>query len=311
MDTRVRDRQHRTPPRVPADAVRTERRAGGSRTPARSRRRGADQEAASVRSLTVMAPRWHERVFRWILRFFPAEFRSEFGDEMSDDFRRQYEDAREHRGTSVSRLWTRTIGDFIRRAPAEHVDVLRRDVTYAVRLLGRRRGFAAITFVTLAAGVGLNTTVFSLVDAILLRPLPFPDSARLVRIYGIGPPPLRETGGVSAPDFIDWRTASRTLDGAALIGATRLTLTGQGDPERLVAMMVSEDFFRALGTRPALGRVFTPADYASLRPRASPRVVVLGHDLWLRRFGGRPDVVGRVVRLDQVSAEVVGVLPPH
>jgi len=255
--------------------------------------------------------RWHERVYRAILRWFPSEFRAEFGDEMSDDFRRQYDDARERRGASIFHLWTRTLGDFARRAPAEHLDVLRRDATYALRVLSRRRGFATIAFVTLAAGIGLNTTVFRLVDAILLRPLPLPESARLVRIHGVGPPPLREPG-VSAPDFIDWRNASRTLDAAALVGATRLTITGDGDPEQLIVMTVSEDFFRALGTRPALGRVFTPADYQSLRPgRTSPRVVVLGHDLWQRRFGGRPDVIGRVVRLDQVSAEVVGVLPPH
>jgi predicted permease len=258
-----------------------------------------------------MSARWHERVYRAVLRLFPSEFRAEFGNEMSDDFCEQYTDASERHGTSVFHLWLRTVGDFVRRAPAEHLDVLRRDVTYAVRLLARRRGFAAITLVTLAAGIGLNTTVFSLVEVILFRPLPIPESERLVRIEGIGPPPRREIGGVSAPDFIDWRNASRALDAVALVGATRLTLTGDGDPEQLFVMMVSEDFFRALGAQPALGRVFTPGDYASLRPRTSPHVVILGYDLWQRRFGGRPDIIGHTVRLDRLATEVVGVLPRH
>src|SRR5262252_3254976 len=141
-----------------------------------------------------MAPRWHERVFRAILRMFPSEFRAEFGESMSGDFRDQYADARERRHASVVRLWLQTLGGVVRRAPAEHMDVVRRDVSYAIRLLWRRRGFAAITFITLAIGIGLNTTVFSLVDAILLRPLPLPESDRLVRILGVGPPPLREVG---------------------------------------------------------------------------------------------------------------------
>jgi putative ABC transport system permease protein len=278
--------------------------------------------------------RWHERVFRAILRLFPAEFRAEFGGEMSKDFGQEFADARRHRHGSMALLWLRTLSDFVRRAPAEHADVLRRDLTYAARLLVRRRWLSAITFVTLAAGIGLNTTVFSLVDAILLRPLPVPESARLVRVFDVGPPPLREQGDVSAPNFIDWRQTSRTLDGMALIGGTPVTLTGEGDAEQLLAMTVSEDFFRVLGTHPLLGRLFSHADYIPLEARYSqsnsplsahviggqvlqrvpdsgPRVVILGYDLWMRRFGGRPDVVGRVVRLDLGSAEVIGVLPQH
>lgn len=263
-------------------------------------------------------PRWHERVYRAILRLFPSEFRAEFGDEMSDDFRLQYQDAHARDGAPLVRLWLRTLGDFVRRAPAEHLDVLRRDAVYAVRMLSHRRGFAAITLVTLAAGIGLNTTVFTLVNAILLRPLPLPESARLVRLFDVGPPPLGEAGDVSAPNFIDWRNASRTLDGMALIGGTRLTLAGDGDPEQLLAMTVSEDFFRALGARPLLGRVFSHADYVPLEaryaqprpgPDAGPHVVILGHALWMRRFGGRADVIGRVMRLDGASTEVIGVLP--
>src|SRR5688572_30222025 len=134
-------------------------------------------------------PSWHERLYRALLRIFPAEFRGDFGDEMTDDFRQQRLDAAAGGPRRVARLWTRTALDIGGRAPREHVDVLRRDAGYAVRLLLRRPGFAAITLATLALGIGLNTAVFSVVSAILLRPLPIPESARLVRVFEVSPPP--------------------------------------------------------------------------------------------------------------------------
>ena len=160
-----------------------------------------------------------------------------------------------------------------------------------------------ITLATLALGIGLNTAVFSVVSAILLRPLPIPESARLVRVLEIGPPPEREPDEVSSPNFLDWQAETRALDAMALIGGRPVTLTGSGDAELIRAMTVSPDFARVMSARPALGRLFTPADYApqtaqfQLRPRPletlRPSVIILGHDLWQRRFGGRPDIVGR------------------
>jgi putative ABC transport system permease protein len=273
---------------------------------------------------------WHERLFRALLRLFPAEFRADFGDAMAEDFHDQHADAASARGTA--RLWLRTAVDLFRRAPAEHLDVIRRDVSYAVRLLARRPGFAAITIGTLAIGIGLNSAVFSLTNAILLRPLPIPDSDRLVRLFDVGPAPLREAGAVSAPDFIDWRARAHSADGMALIGGTAVTLTGDGDPEQVRAMTVTEDFFSVLGAAPALGRLFTTADYAPLNARfaqaaapadtvvvagqvlqragaAAPGVVVLGHDLWTRRYGARPDIVGQLVTMSGRRVEVIGVLP--
>src|SRR5688572_6348848 len=123
---------------------------------------------------------WHERLYRALLRIFPAEFRGDFGDEMADDFQQQRLEAATGGKAPVARLWTRTALDMGRSAPREHLDVLRRDAAYAGRLLLRRPGFAAITLATLALGIGLNTAVFSVVSAILLRPLPIPESGRLV-----------------------------------------------------------------------------------------------------------------------------------
>src|SRR5258707_1219605 len=144
---------------------------------------------------------WHERLYRALLRIFPSEFRGDFGDEMADDFRRQRADAAAGGRAPVARLWTRTALDIGRRAPAEHLDVLRRDAAYAVRLLVRRPGFAAIALTTLALGIGLNTAVFSVVSAVLLRPLPIPESARLVRVFDVGPAPAREQDAVSSGNF--------------------------------------------------------------------------------------------------------------
>ena len=266
----------------------------------------------------MATPSWHERLYRTLLRIFPAEFRGDFGDEMADDFRQQRLDAATGGAAPVARLWTRTALDIGRSAPREHLDVLRRDGAYAVRLLLRRPGFAVIALATLALGIGLNTAVFSVVNAILLRPLPIPESARLVRLFDVSPPPSREDEAVSSSNFLDWQARTRTLDAVTLIGSRQLTLTGTGDAEQLRAMTVSPDFFRLMGALPGLGRLFTPADYAPLaaqfqqpalqRQRVGPSVVILGHDLWQRRFGGRPDIVGTSLRLDGRTVEVVGVL---
>jgi putative ABC transport system permease protein len=277
--------------------------------------------------------RWHERLFRAMLRLFPSEFRADFGESMAEDFRDQHADAAATRGRAVAHLWMRTMADLLRRAPAEHLDVIGRDVSYAARLLARRPGFAAITVATLAIGIGLNSAVFSLTNAILLRPLPIPDSRRLVRLFDVEPAPSREVGDVSAPDFIDWRARARSLDGVALIGGTLSTFSGDGDPEQVRAMTVTEDFFRLLGATPALGRLFTAADFEPLKARFArdaaaaarvvggqvvllagsdaPGVVVLGHDLWTRRYAARRDIVGRMVTMGGRRVEVIGVLPPE
>ena len=247
-----------------------------------------------------MAPSsWHERLYRALLRLFPAEFRGDFGDEMADDFRQQRLDAATGGTAPVARLWTRTALDMGRRAPLEHLDVLRRDAAYAVRLLLRRPGFAVITLATLALGIGLNTAVFSVVSAILLRPLPIPESARLVRLFEVSPPPEREPGDVSSSNFLDWQAQTRTLDAVTLIGRPA------GDAHRLRRCRTDSRDDREPGLRPrderasrrsaACSRQRTTRHWRrnSSSRRSSdktvePNVVVLGHDLWQRRFGGRP-----------------------
>src|SRR5439155_10351672 len=157
---------------------------------------------------------------------------------------------------------------------------------------------------TLALGIGGNTAIFSVVDQVLLRPLPYPDGDRLVAVHEAG---LGERGrfSVSPANWLDWQRESRTLQELAVWGSFTTTLTGVGEPARLNGQRVSFEFFPLLGVSPLLGRTLSQEDD---RPKAA-RVVVLSHDLWQRRFGADPGAIGRVIKLNDVPAEIVGVMP--
>ena len=139
-----------------------------------------------------------DRVFAALLRLFPSEFRGDFGDELRADFADQEAAARTASRRSVAGLWLRTIWDFVRRGPREHLDVLARDARYGLRVLGRRPALAVSAFVTLAVGIGLNTAAFSVVNGVLIRPLPYPSAERLVRIFEVSPAPKVSASGARA-----------------------------------------------------------------------------------------------------------------
>jgi predicted permease len=178
------------------------------------------------------------------------------------------------------------------------------DVRYAVRLLIRKPGFAAVAILTLALGIGATTAIFTVVYAVLLRPLPFRDADRLVRVRIIGSHngifPLPDT------DFLAWRAQNQTADVVAVIANTAATITGDGEPEEVQGAVVTDRFFDVLGARPLLGRVFQPGDD---RPDA-PKTVVLSHAFWTRRYHADPAIVGRTVLIGAVPHTVVGVMPP-
>jgi hypothetical protein len=148
-------------------------------------------------------------LFGWLLRLFPAEFRGDFGNEMATDFQEQHADAAAAGRRSVVRLWARTLIDLARRVPLEHLDVLRRDAGYALRLLRRRPDFAATVVQTLAIGVGLNTAVFSVVSGVLLRALPLTNGDRVVRLVAIESTAPSKFENTSSADFIDWLAGRR------------------------------------------------------------------------------------------------------
>ena len=177
------------------------------------------------------------------------------------------------------------------------------DVRYAIRLLLKRPGFAAVAILTLALGIGATTAIFTVVNAVLLSPLPFRDAERLVEVRIAG------GNGESFPlpdaDFLAWRSQNQTCDAIAVYDASPETLTGDGAPERIGSAAVTDRFFDVVGARPLLGRVFQEGDD---KPGAA-KLVVLSHAFWTRRFKADPAVVGRTVLLSGVAHTVVGVMP--
>lgn len=180
---------------------------------------------------------------------------------------------------------------------------LARDAAYAVRLLRRAPGFAAIALLTLALGVGANTAIFSVLNAVLLRPLPYAEPDRLAMVGGRGP--SGSAGNVGYATFLDWRERSHAFDDMALIRSWSPTLLGSGEPERISGMRVSANFFDMLGVKPAIGRDFTAAEDTPDRWRS----VILSDGIWRRRFGADPGAIGRVVTMNDQPFTIVGVLP--
>lgn len=179
---------------------------------------------------------------------------------------------------------------------------LGQDVRVAVRALVRRPGFAAVAILTIGLGVGANTALFSVVDAVLLEPLPFAEPDRLVQVWESDP--SRPTRSPSPADFLDLRRSASSFRDLTAFSAASGTLTGQGEPETAVYASVSANFFRTLGVDPAVGSTFGPEPVPE-----GERLVVLSDALWARRFGRDASVLGRSLRVDGVAFTVVGVMP--
>jgi putative ABC transport system permease protein len=192
-----------------------------------------------------------------------------------------------------------------RREWGELLHSVRSDVRFALRSLARAPGLAIALVFTLALGIGATTAIFSVVRGVLLRPLPYSDPDRLVRIWEVSPRgEMRNV--VSAGNFVSWRDRARSF---SVIGAHNgpygVSLVGTGEPIRVSVSDVTPSVMQALGSRAALGRTFTPDD-----ARGDGRTVVLSHSFWERRFGRDPAVIGRQLRLDDIAFVVVGVMPP-
>jgi putative ABC transport system permease protein len=189
------------------------------------------------------------------------------------------------------------------------MDVLLRDIRFAARMLTRSPGFAAAAALTLALGIGANTTMFSIVNAVLLQPLPFPEPERLMTVWNGRSAEPRTLNIVSLPDYREWQARSRSFEELALFDSAGrgYNLTGGVEPEQVSGVRVTASFFRVLGIPPLLGRTFVEQEEEPGRDK----VVVLSHGLWQRRFGGDPSVVGRAIPIDGQDHVVVGVMPPR
>jgi predicted permease len=179
------------------------------------------------------------------------------------------------------------------------------DIRYAVRMLAKSPGFTATAILTLALGIGANTALFSVVNGVLLHPLPFPEPEQLVAVYAKSP--TFEQGSISYPNFIDWQKGNRSFSSLAAFRSEDYNLTGSGNPERFHGHQISAAFFSMLGVKPILGRDIRPEeDQAGANP-----VVLISGELWKRKFAASPDILGKTLALNGVSHTVVGVFPGH
>ncbi len=182
---------------------------------------------------------------------------------------------------------------------------LAQDFRYAMRGLRRSPGFAAVAIITLALGIGANTAMFSVIEAVLLRPLPFANPGQLVRMYETEAAP--GTYPFTGPDFLDWKAQNRTFQDMTLFGwGNALNLSGAGSPEHVVGMPTEANFFSLLGARPLLGRTWAPGEDQPGREQ----VAILSYGLWQSRFGGDANVINRVIELNSRKYTVIGVMPP-
>lgn len=251
-------------------------------------------------------------------RIVPASHRADWTREWQAEVFYRLESARETGRGAGPDLVARCAGALVHAAWLRKEDwsvsVLTQDLRYALRNLSSRPGFAIVSILVLALGLGANATVFSVVDGVLLEPLPYRSPERLVQIWETNPSMNWTQATVAPANLLDWRARNRTFeDMAYALGADgknpRLndaTLTGGGEPERVRAMTVSGNFFDVLGAGPRLGRVLQPADATP----GGPKVVVLSDAFWRRRFAGDPSVIGRRIDIDGISTEIAGVMPP-
>ncbi|MBA0086858.1 MAG: ABC transporter permease [Acidobacteria bacterium Pan2503] len=177
------------------------------------------------------------------------------------------------------------------------IEILAKDLHFALRMLSKSPGFTAVALLTMALGIGANTAIFSIVNGILLLPLPYANPSRLVAT----------TSDYPKGAFVVMRDGSQSMDFAANTDSTELNLTGLNSPERLIGSAVSANWFSVLGVHPKVGRTFHPGEDQP----GKDGVVILSYSLWQRRFGSDPNIVGRTIELEGQSREIVGAMPPN
>jgi predicted permease len=259
---------------------------------------------------------WSHTAYHFLLGLYPREFRARFASDLEADFGELL------RTRGALATWRRVVPDLLQSVPLTHVGAraarkrarvvagkgerpmrsLPSDLRHACRVLLKAPVFTAVTVITLAFGIGANSAIFSLVNAVLLRPLGYAEPERLMLIYeGFGGP---GKVGVSPPDYVDLTTVQRPFSSIGAYRTTQYELSGTGEPERITGVRVSASVFPILGVPPAIGRTFVESD-----DQPGQDVAVLSHGLFQRRFGGDPSTVGRTVTLDRRPYTVVGVMP--
>ena len=223
---------------------------------------------------------------------------------METAFQEQYQEAgRQNGAAGVLRLWWETIVGIFSTAPGEHLAMFRQDAGFALRMMRKSPGFTLAAILTLGLGIGANSAIFSVVNAVLLKPLPYEHGDRLVVLQ-------QRMGTInqrfSAADTNDYRRQSRALDGLVEYHNMNFILLGRSEPERVETGVVSWNFFDVFGVQPLFGRTFQPED----EQPGAPAVLMLSYEYWIKSFGGDPTVVNKTFSMNDRVHTVIGVLPP-
>ena len=266
-----------------------------------------------------------ERAYRSALLIFPPAFRERFGDEMMEFARQRVRRERTRGKVPVALFAARTFADLARTAPGvwlslilerdadasspeqprDNMDILRQDLRFAIRALARRPGFTIVAALTLALGIGANTAIFSVVDAVLIRPLPYPHADRLVMVNGVQG--TQGGQGVSYADYVDWRRLNRSFDELGTLRGQSVNLTGGDAPDRLFGAFVSASFLRVMGPPMLRGRTFTDAETEVAT--AAP-IAIVSDEAWQSHFGADPAMIGKTLVLNGTTFTVVGIMGP-
>ena len=245
-----------------------------------------------------------DRLYAALLRILPFDFRSEFGSDMQEVFHEQ----RTHQrgGASLLRMWWATIRDIASMAPREHLSVLGQDTRFALRMMRKNPGYTSAAVLILGLGIGANSAIFSVVNSVLLKPLPYAQDSQLVVLKQQALKAGVENLLFSPPEISDYRQNNRSLSALVEYHHMMFTLLGRNSAERVRTGVVSANFFGFFGVKPVLGAAFTPADE---KPGAPP-VLLVSYQFWKEKLGGDPTIVGQTFQMNDRVHTVIGVLPP-
>jgi putative ABC transport system permease protein len=241
------------------------------------------------------------RLYRWLLKLYPAGFRETYGGPLQRDFMDEYANVRG--AGDLVRFWARTLLDFARALPGQIAEEFRQDARHTLRLWRQRPMPTVFTVAVLAVAIGATTGVFSVLNALLLRSLPFHEPDRLASLHMFMPP--GNTDGPGSTPFHAWRQQSGYLQDAASFVTSEVTIDGSKDAQRVRLAETSWNFFALLGGQPAPGRAFAPGEDTP----GQTAVAVIGHGLWGQLFGEDPRAVGAVIRVNGAPFTIIGVAP--
>ena len=251
-------------------------------------------------------PSWSDRIYAALLALLPLQFRTEFGGDMEEVFREQRVHT-EQAGNkwALATMWWATIRDIVRMAPREHLSVLIQDTRYALRMMARDPGYTFVAVAILGLGIGANTAIFSMVNAVLLQPLPYVRGDRLVMLHQRATK-VDSDMQFSVKEIDDYRRQASSLSEVAEFHSMQFTLLNRGEATRVRSGVVSAGFFELFGVKPLMGRTFV-ADDDKL---GAPAVLLVSYEFWKQNQHGDPAILGKRFEMNDRVHTVIGVLPP-